>query len=257
MSASTHPNAPELQDLPVDIQRLFDEEKALVPLPDGARARVAARIAETASLPTWSSQALRFARRAGWVAVVFLLGAGAGAGFEHRRNADREAPPVATAVQATPAPRAPNPRVAQEAWRETAADPVSNDTLATTPTMTPRAAAPPPKSPTSRAPSSLAEERAELETARVAMTRARWDEAAAALDRHARLFPSGQLAEERESLHVVLLAQRGQGTLAREAAARFERVYATSLFLPAVRAAADSVTEASGAGQVTLEPKGR
>jgi len=242
-------SAHDIPELPVDLRRLFEEEKALVPLPEGARARVAARIAETASLPTWSMQALRLARRASWVAVVFLAGAGAGAGFEHRRNVDLGAPPVATARPVTPTSGAPNPRVAPEAWHETPAEPVSKDMVAAAPTMTVRAAAPLRKSPPSRAPSSLAEERAELETARVAMTRARWDEAAAALDRHARLFPDGQLAEERESLHVVLLAQRGQGTLAREAAARFERLYATSLFLPAVRAAADSVTDASGAGQ--------
>jgi hypothetical protein len=242
-------SSPDIPELPIDLRRLFDEEKALVPLPDAARARVAARIAETASLPPWSAQALRLARRAGWVAVVFLAGAGAGAGFEHRRSADVDAPPGATAVPATPTSTAANPRVAPEAWHETTAEPASNDTVTPAPTMTSRAAAPSAKSSPSRAPSSLAEERVELETARVAMTRARWDEAAAALDRHARLFPNGQLTEERDSLHVVLLAERGQGTRAREAAARFERLYPTSLFLPAVRAAADSVTDAPGTGQ--------
>jgi hypothetical protein len=118
-----------------------------------------------------------------------------------------------------------------------------------TPTTTAHAAPKAVKGPPSPGPSSLAEERAELETARVAMTRGRWEEAGAALDRHAALFPKGQLKEERESLRVVLLAEEGHASEARAAAARFARIYPTSFLLPVVRGAADSVTDASDAGQ--------
>jgi TolA-binding protein len=103
----------------------------------------------------------------------------------------------------------------------------------------------------------LAAERAELETARAAMTRGRWGEAEAALNRHAAAFPEGQLAEERANLFVVLLAEQGRIAEARAAESRFEREYPASLFAAAARAAIDSMTEGVDAGQVVGEPKGR
>jgi hypothetical protein len=54
------------------------------------------------------------------------------------------------------------------------------------------------------------------------------------IDRHARLFPNGNLNEEREALRIVALAQQGNMTAARERAARFRRAYPRSIQLSTV-----------------------
>jgi hypothetical protein len=249
-----------IPELPADIQGLFEEEKALVPLPGAARARVALRLAEGASLSSWSARALRLMRKSGWVTVVFLAGAGVGAGLQHERDAAVQARSVASpephGIPSTgPIPSGASERPLPDSPNAAVQAPKAES--ATAPEATSHAMTSPPRAAPARAPSSLAEERAMLETARAAMTRGRWSEAAAALDRHAASFPKGQLAEERASLDVLLLAERGHVAETRAAKARFERRYPASLFLPAVRAAADSMTDASDAGQVLGEPKGR
>lgn len=249
-----------IPELPADIQGLLEEEKALVPLPYASRARVALRLAEAAPLSSWSSRALRLMRKSGWVTVVFLAGAGVGAGLQHEHDAAAQArsvgSPEPNAIHSTgPSPSGASERPLSESPIAAVQAPKAES--ATAPEATSHATTSPPRPAPARAQSSLVEERAMLETARAAMTRGRWDEAAAALDRHAASFPKGQLAEERASLDVIFLAERGRVAETRAAAARFERLYPASLFLPAVRAAADSVTDASDAGQVLGEPKGR
>jgi hypothetical protein len=58
-----------------------------------------------------------------------------------------------------------------------------------------------------------------------------------ALMRHARRFPDGQMAEERDSLRVRVAVARGDHDAARALAAEFARRHPGSLFWPAVRAA--------------------
>jgi hypothetical protein len=85
----------------------------------------------------------------------------------------------------------------------------------------------------------LAAERALLSVARAALGRGDAASALAAVARHARQFPDGQLLEERESLEVRALAAHGERAAARAAAFAFERRHPDSLFLPAVRAVSD------------------
>jgi len=83
----------------------------------------------------------------------------------------------------------------------------------------------------------LATERALLGDARAAHARGDQPEALRAVADHARRFPSGQLAEERESLWIKSLVAAGEPDAARARAAEFHRRFPRSIFLPAIDAA--------------------
>jgi hypothetical protein len=85
----------------------------------------------------------------------------------------------------------------------------------------------------------LAAERRLLEEARAALARGDGRSALAAADRHARTFPAGQLAEERESVRVRALVASGRLDEARARAERFRRRYPQSIFLPAIASTLD------------------
>lgn len=87
----------------------------------------------------------------------------------------------------------------------------------------------------------LAAERRLVEMARTALTRGQTDGAMSALRRHARLFPRGQLAEERDGLLVQALVAKGDFTQARARAEDFYRMYPHSLFSPVVDQALKSI----------------
>ncbi|MFO0602017.1 MAG: hypothetical protein U0324_02530 [Polyangiales bacterium] len=77
-----------------------------------------------------------------------------------------------------------------------------------------------------------------VERARVALLRARPADALAATDEHARRFPRGQFAEEREALAVQALAALGRPAEARRRAAAFHRRFPASPLGASVDAAA-------------------
>ena len=87
----------------------------------------------------------------------------------------------------------------------------------------------------------LAAERKWVEMARTALARGRVDGALAALRHHTRVYPSGQLAEERESLLIQSLVAKGDYAQARIQAALFNRRYPHSLFSPAIEQALQSI----------------
>ena len=87
----------------------------------------------------------------------------------------------------------------------------------------------------------LAAERKWVEMARTALARGRVDGALAALRHHARVYPGGQLAEERDSLLVQSLVAKGDYAQARIRAARFDRQHPRSLFAPAMAQALQSI----------------
>lgn len=81
----------------------------------------------------------------------------------------------------------------------------------------------------------LAAERALLADARAAMQASDAARALAILDEHARRFPRGQLAEERDALRVAALWRGGDHDAARRRAGDFARRHPDSLFLPSVQ----------------------
>jgi hypothetical protein len=87
----------------------------------------------------------------------------------------------------------------------------------------------------------LAAERKWIEMARTALARGRVDGALAALRHHARHYPGGQLAEERDSLLVQSLVAKGDYAQARTQAARFGQQHPNSLFSPAIAQALQSI----------------
>jgi hypothetical protein len=87
----------------------------------------------------------------------------------------------------------------------------------------------------------LEAERKLVEMARTSLARGQTSGALAALRRHQRSFPKGQLTEERDSLWVSALVASGDHAQAREHAARFHRQHPHSLFAPVVDQALRSI----------------
>jgi len=81
----------------------------------------------------------------------------------------------------------------------------------------------------------VAAERALVEAARGALGRRQGQQALQQLDEHARRFPAGLLAEEREALRVSVLVSLGRLEAARAAAVRFEAAYPASVHRDAIR----------------------
>jgi hypothetical protein len=77
---------------------------------------------------------------------------------------------------------------------------------------------------------SLAAERALIEQAQTALAREQGTAALAVLERHARDFPQGELAEERDSLQVQALVKMERYEQARKAAAHFHGRFPRSIF---------------------------
>jgi hypothetical protein len=90
------------------------------------------------------------------------------------------------------------------------------------------------------APAAWAAERALLQAAREALQRRQGARAQERLDEHARGFPAGLLAEERDALRVQVLVSLGRLELARAAARRFESTYPASVHRDAIRRALGS-----------------
>ena len=80
-----------------------------------------------------------------------------------------------------------------------------------------------------------------LQRAQAAYTRRDFSGALALVVEHARRFPKGHLAEEREALHVRLLASTGHAAEAKRAAADFAARFPRSVLLPRVGEASDDL----------------
>ncbi len=100
------------------------------------------------------------------------------------------------------------------------------------PTPEPPPAEPPAVEP--MAPDTLGEERALLDRARADIASGSLSAADSLLVRHAREFPAGQLAEEREALVIRLLVREGRIGEARARAARFRQAHPRSIQLPGI-----------------------
>jgi len=171
--------------------------------------------------------------------ATLLLGAALGAGV-HETLDRRAARTVSDAVAVAPAPVVSPPRP-----------------LPPGPSAEPSAAVPAPlarainhhhevqdHAPAIDAPTrdrALAAERALLEQARTALTRGQDGDALTVLERHARTFPQGALAEERESLLVQALVGGQQYERARRAAERFHHRFPNSIFGAGVDEAVASI----------------
>ncbi|MHB8418107.1 MAG: hypothetical protein ACYDCL_08520 [Myxococcales bacterium] len=227
------PLSPELTAL------VAAERPDLVP-PTGASERVWAGVAARLAAPGLPSRSGRakLPRGAGTLSklaghklsialVSFGLGAGTGAEVVRRAR-----PPIpATALP--PAPLLPEPPPAARPLSSVEAPALPRPDPAH---RSPRPAASPPPAPGE----TLAAEQLLLERAHTALDRGDAAAALAATEEHARTFPHGELAEERDALRVQALVALGRLGDGRAAAAHFANDHPHSLLRPAVEDAVKS-----------------
>jgi hypothetical protein len=211
-----------------EILALLEHSKMLRPLPEVVRTRALerARAAMTSPAPA-GRVAARVAASTGWpwlrvaaAAAVFLalVAAGAVAAFRGRvpvqgelaRSSSARVPPPVRAV--VPAQRPVPPPVELEATGET---------------ERPARAARPHES--------YAAELGMLQRAQAAYARGDFADALGLLAEHARRFPKGRLAEERDALRVRALVGAGRTPEARRAAAAFANRFPRSVVLPRLK----------------------
>jgi hypothetical protein len=184
----------------------------------GAGLTGAAHAAGQAAASTGALGALKRSFGLGGLLLGAAVGAGGHAAYvAARHNAPSPEAPhevSAPALVAPPLPTAPAP-------------------LESPPPTAPSATTTAAPAPPSRD-ASLAAERALLDMARTAVARGQGDVALGPLQRHAREFPQGRLAEEREWLWIQALVSTGQADLARDRAARFRKAFPHSLMIPAL-----------------------
>lgn len=226
--------------LPPELELLLAAERAAAP-PDGERDEVAARLAKTLGVATLAGGAAGGAQAAhvaggGVKAMVaksvaakilvaaVIGGASVGGVVETVRVAHRHHHLTATARVAAPSVGIARPAPAPPLPPAAAPTPPA-------PTPTPHADA------RRSRPSELVAERSLLTRARGAMQSGDTPRALTILQEHARRFPRGQLAEERDALEVVALAHAGDRDRARVRADEFVRHHPNSLFLPSVQQA--------------------
>ncbi len=232
-----HPKA--LAPLERDIREALEFERVTVfGLEEAkAKARVLDRVESTLGIATGTAATAGGERGPGpggggagarlrtspfWHLATFALGAAAGA-LAWRASHGSAPPQVVYVDRDRPVAAAPPPPTP---------DAVAIPAAASTPPPAPASAV------SNGSPgNSLAAERSLLDIARSAFGRGEGDLALAALARHEKAFPNGQLAEEREALAVRSLVLTARADEARARGARFRRRYPTSVMLPAVLAA--------------------
>jgi hypothetical protein len=210
---------------------------------DGAYDDVASSHAALRAVPRlWSNGVVAIARPWAW-AVGLTLAGGVGGGVLHAafapstervvyvdRPSSTESPARGEgsngAIESTPSPERASAE--RPAHAPTTALPIS-----------PARPSPPETtaSASTLADSALTKERAILDEARRALGAGNLDMCVTHLTKHARAFPGGKLAEEREALMVNALVGLGRYAEARQKAERFARRYPHSFLAPSVEAA--------------------
>jgi hypothetical protein len=218
--------------LSAQARALLERERSIPPQPTAVRARMLARaraalaaggVSETATAN--ASATASPSRRTWWAAAAVAacvagVAAGAVAYQAAREHPGTEPTSIAHArpVELVPPAAAPGQATAAPA---TIPDPTA--TAARSSTRTHAATA-----------DSVREELRLLHRARAAVGRANYAAALHPIGEHARRFPDGKLAEEREALRVKSLAGLGRTEQAQRAAARFEARFPRSVLSPAV-----------------------
>lgn len=233
-------NDPDLEPLAPDLAALLAAERPPVAVPPGVHARVLQHVEAATAAPavpgappaaphgTAAPSPPGWLRRLPFLATFVAGGAVGAALFATLRPA---APPrtvfvertVEVRTMASPQPAMPAPPVDAEPSEGPPAPRTSRPSSPAPrpPTLVPTAAG--------DRDVGLSRERALLETARTAVARGDGPAALAGVERHARQFPRGALAEEREVLWIQALLVAGRRAEAGARAERFRREYPGSL----------------------------
>lgn len=244
------------ENLPPDpeLEAFYEAERARPPLEDGARRAALARVltagtaATATTVATGVSTSLAVGGAIAMLGVGIVLGAlGHAAWIGPSSRSEGTAAPAIAAPAPPPPTRDEAPPPAVDEPRDDTAIEIAPDIALEAPiapASEPEAAhAEPTARPSTREPDAptsddgLASEMTLLARAQTALQRGLFPSALSALDEHARRFPRGQLAEEREALAVQALVRADRVEDARRRAARFDARYPHSVLGPVVHAA--------------------
>jgi hypothetical protein len=246
----------ELMQLAPDLQALLRDEQAAPAMPAALQASVASRLAEsmatnpgvpeegagdpgtgdpsaaagTAEAASLSPMASLAAKPALLAATAFGIGIGAGvAGTTYFASESESGAPQPALVQHVSALDAGPRTLPTPDARAMVVVSIDAGAIAVSPPPTEK-----PKARSLGKDKDLAAERSLLELSRTAITRGDAPTALVQLEKHARLFRRGRLAEERDALWVQALALARSYAQARSKAAAFKKKYPKSLFLPVI-----------------------
>lgn len=226
-----------LDPLDPELKRLFDAESRFPEASTESKTRVLERVeAAVATAPAVTS------RPRGSSAVLatgaFVAGTLVGAlAYRALGPPTVTTPPVSpsqtSSATATAAPQATAPAERVEPAVSPTTSPSSSSAPA--PSLRGGTAERPSRAQEDDPRSRLAEEQALVDAARAALARQRPEDALEAVERHSRVFPRGELTEEREGLRVMALVRLGRNDEASRLASAFERRYPRSPLLPVLR----------------------
>ncbi len=249
----------ELDPLPNDLRTLFADERAAYPDDLAAQVRVQRRLetailfgalggagalgatatavaAKSGLLSTLSLEAAKHAKL--WIALSLVTGVVLGESHA-RLSSEADAPAPTSASGRAPGPVASLAPAATVTASSSVGAPRENEPTIAVSSL-PASQVPPSSvgaAPTpSAAQSDLVAEQGLIDTARAALSRGRGADALRAADDHARKFPRGRLAEEREMLGIQALLLTGKRGDAEARVRRFHEAYPRSLYGAAVDA---------------------
>jgi hypothetical protein len=241
----------ELPALPPEIEALLDDERALTALPDDVRARAMARAraslrARAAPLAVSHGSRMRPVRlfAAAGISLAIVTVCAAALHARRRPPSSRGTPPrpevaatwVAAAPSATPGAAPAAPAASAASAVSAVLPPIERvdrvERLARSERRSRATRASPRSLPPETDGTML--ELGLLRQARDAVARGDLAAALAPVAEHARRFPEGRLAEEREALRVRALTGLGRSDEARGAAAGFRARFPHSVLLPRV-----------------------
>ena len=203
---------------------LLDLERPIPTLPAFTRARAITRAREALANPAPAPLSIRAAGMPRWTLPLAIAGASLGTFAVAHRIDSAAQPPVRLVV--ADAPVGAVTRAKAGGWRVPPLEPEASAAPAETGSAHERRAL--------RATAPSPDELLLLQGARAAVAASDFTTARDALQEHARRFPSGQLAEEREALRVKTLLGLGRPQEARQAARAFEARFPDSVLGPAV-----------------------
>lgn len=246
----------DLEPLSPDVEAMLRVERSYEAESDARKMRVMTRLASTAvavgvgtgvaagvaqaAKATWLARLAELARTKAAIAVGALAIGSAGGGVVGHEIAERAAEKRAASIVAL-APVSASPVLPVTPPPAPSASSVDVLALPSSAPVVASAARPHPSAaPRETGDDDLAAELAFVQMARTSLARQNFRAALDATEQHAGKFPSGHLAEERESLAIQALVGAGRDAEARTRAARFRAKYPHSLLLPAVEAAVRS-----------------
>jgi type IV secretory pathway VirB10-like protein len=247
-----------MSELGDDARAFLAQARGAHDAPAGAKERVRGGLAAALSAASSAGEGARGPRaRASlrgesWIAAakvvvaVALVGGGAALVFGRAKTAHEPTSPAPTASAEVVASPPPSPAIPEPAILPEAPAPSAPSAAVAVPAPPPRASASPPAR--ANTDQSVAAEVALLRKVSASLRAGDAKGALAGVDEHARRFPNGALAEERDMERIVALCKLGRRDEAEQATKLFSTAYPTSSHEARIRAAC-AIPGSSGVAQ--------